>query len=88
MLYGCVHAHKSFSSEGQSKTCDNQSEVKNHFVCFTQVGDLLVEFDGVLGTRLPLLRKHVDKIDKMEDEMIKSLWFVCKKYEHILSQTK
>lgn len=60
-------AHKSYSQEGQSRTCDEQSQVKNHFVCFTQVGDQLVEFDGVLGT--PVI---IDKGLKEGDLLSKS----------------
>ena len=42
------NSHAEFSSQGQSNLCEDQSEVKNHFVAFIFHQGNLVELDGLV----------------------------------------
>ncbi len=51
--------HKEYSSQGQSKQCEKQDEVKNHFVSFVIIDKNLVELDGTKGKPL-IIEKNID----------------------------
>jgi len=51
--------HKEYSSQGQSRQCENQDEVKNHFVSFVIRNNTLVELDGTKGKPL-IIEKNID----------------------------
>lgn len=53
-------AHLEYSSQGQSKLCETQDEVTNHFVAFVLDKERVLELDGTVGS--PVLIK-----DKVKD---------------------
>jgi ubiquitin carboxyl-terminal hydrolase L3 len=57
-------AHLEYSSQGQSKLCEKQEEVTNHFVAFVYQNQMVLELDGTVGS--PLIIKSNVK----EDEFI------------------
>lgn len=54
-------AHMEYSSQGQSKLCEKQEEVTNHFVAFVYNKERVLELDGTVGS--PILIK-----DKVKEE--------------------
>ena len=54
--------HEVFSKEGQSKLCNNQSDVRGHYIAFAILNDKLIEFDGVKGSPI-LLEENVKSQD-------------------------
>lgn len=40
--------HTEYANQGQSKLCENQEEVKGHYVCFIYFNESVIELDGLL----------------------------------------
>lgn len=69
------NSHKQFSNQGQSNLCEDQSDVKNHFVAFIYLNGNLVELDGLVNG--PYIVKegiqHQDLLDATIEELRKRL---------------
>lgn len=50
--------HMSHAQEGQSNLCENQDEVKCHFISFIHLGNKIVELDGIRGSPI-LIEENV-----------------------------
>ena len=69
------NSHKQFSNQGQSNLCEDQSDVKNHFVAFICLNGNLVKLDGLV--KGPYIVKegiqHQDLLDATIEELRKRL---------------
>lgn len=55
-------AHEEFSSQGQSKLCENENEVSGHYICFIIINNNLYELNGAHGKPY-IINNNVDQKD-------------------------